>query len=173
VAERPFRGRPGAAQYAQGATLGLDGEHAFGGPGTDADRRQLVGRRHSTLGHLTGASSTRVRSCTVSSATNTWNRWQARVIGEDTVYLLVRTCQSNIHIAQVARTRAFIDGQLLEVRRRAHRRTRTFGAGTQSRRQARRDAGAGEAGLFLYLARPRHFGVRAGGAQGDRACESL
>ncbi len=26
------------------------GEHAFGRPGTDADRRQLVGRRHGTLG---------------------------------------------------------------------------------------------------------------------------
>jgi HAD superfamily hydrolase (TIGR01509 family) len=41
------------------------------------------------------------------------------VIGEDSVYLLVRTCQSNIHVAQAARTRAFLDGQLLDVRRRA------------------------------------------------------
>jgi beta-phosphoglucomutase family hydrolase len=41
-----------------------------------------------------------------------------KVVGEDSVYLLVRTCQSNIHVAQVARTRAFLDGQLLEVRRR-------------------------------------------------------
>ena len=41
-----------------------------------------------------------------------------KVVGEDSVCLLVRTCQSNIHVAQVARTRAFLDGQLLEVRRR-------------------------------------------------------
>ncbi|MEO6351742.1 MAG: beta-phosphoglucomutase family hydrolase [Burkholderiaceae bacterium] len=40
------------------------------------------------------------------------------VVGEDSVSLLVRTCQSNIHVAQAAQTRAFIDGQLLEVRRR-------------------------------------------------------
>ena len=32
--------------------------------------------------------------------------------------LLVRTRQSNIHVAQVARTRAFLDGQLLDVPRR-------------------------------------------------------
>jgi beta-phosphoglucomutase family hydrolase len=41
-----------------------------------------------------------------------------KVVGEDGVYLLVRTCQSNIHVSQVARTRVFLDGQLLEVRRR-------------------------------------------------------
>jgi beta-phosphoglucomutase family hydrolase len=40
------------------------------------------------------------------------------VVGEDGVCQLVRTCQSNVHIAQAARTRAFLDGQLLEVRRR-------------------------------------------------------
>ena len=41
-----------------------------------------------------------------------------KVVGEDTLYLMVRTCQSNIHVAQAARTRAFLDEQLLEVRRR-------------------------------------------------------
>lgn len=41
------------------------------------------------------------------------------VVGEDSVYLLVRTCQSNIHVAQAARTRAFLDGQLVDVRRRS------------------------------------------------------
>jgi beta-phosphoglucomutase family hydrolase len=40
------------------------------------------------------------------------------VVGEDGVYLLVRTCQSNIHVAQGARTRTFLDGQLVDVRRR-------------------------------------------------------
>ena len=40
------------------------------------------------------------------------------VVGEDGVYLLVRTCQSNIHVAQAARTWAFLDGQLVDVRRR-------------------------------------------------------
>jgi beta-phosphoglucomutase family hydrolase len=39
------------------------------------------------------------------------------VVGEDGVYLLVRTSQSNVHVAQVARTRAFLDGQLLEIPR--------------------------------------------------------
>jgi beta-phosphoglucomutase family hydrolase len=40
------------------------------------------------------------------------------IVGEDGVFLLVRTCQSNIHVAQAARTGAFLDGQLLEVSRR-------------------------------------------------------
>ena len=40
------------------------------------------------------------------------------LIGEDTVYLLVRTCQSNLHVAQAARTLAFLDGQLVDVPRR-------------------------------------------------------
>ncbi len=39
-------------------------------------------------------------------------------VGEDGVCLLVRTRQSNVHVAQAARTRAFLDGKLLEVRRR-------------------------------------------------------
>jgi hypothetical protein len=34
------------------------------------------------------------------------------------VCLLVRTCQSHISVAQAARTRAFVDGKLLDVRRR-------------------------------------------------------
>lgn len=42
----------------------------------------------------------------------------SEVVGEDGVCLLVRTCQSNIHIAQAARTRAFLDGQLFDVRHR-------------------------------------------------------
>ena len=39
-------------------------------------------------------------------------------IGGDGVCLVTRTCQSHIHIAQVARTQAFLDGLLLDVRRR-------------------------------------------------------
>jgi beta-phosphoglucomutase family hydrolase len=41
-----------------------------------------------------------------------------KVVGEDRVYLLVRTCQSNIYVAEVERTQAFLDGKLLDVRRR-------------------------------------------------------
>jgi beta-phosphoglucomutase family hydrolase len=40
------------------------------------------------------------------------------VVGADGVCLLVRTIQSNIHVAQAARTRAYLDGQLLDVQRR-------------------------------------------------------
>jgi beta-phosphoglucomutase family hydrolase len=39
------------------------------------------------------------------------------VVEEDSVHLLVRTCQSNIHVAQAARTQAFIDGQILDIPR--------------------------------------------------------
>jgi beta-phosphoglucomutase family hydrolase len=39
-------------------------------------------------------------------------------VGEDGVYMLVHTNQSDIHVAQVARTQAFLNGKLLEVRRR-------------------------------------------------------
>lgn len=42
----------------------------------------------------------------------------SQVFEEDSVHLLVRTCQSNVHVAQAARTRAFKDGQRLDVRRR-------------------------------------------------------
>lgn len=41
-----------------------------------------------------------------------------KIVGEDSVYLLVRTNQSHIHVAQAARTRGFLDGQPLHVRRR-------------------------------------------------------
>ena len=41
------------------------------------------------------------------------------VVGEDSVQLLVRTCQSHIHVAQAARTQVLIGGQPLEVQRRA------------------------------------------------------
>lgn len=41
----------------------------------------------------------------------------AEVVGEDAVCLLVRTSQSNIHVAQAARTRAFVNGQHLNARR--------------------------------------------------------
>lgn len=40
-------------------------------------------------------------------------------IGNDGVHLLVRTCQSNIHLAQAARTRAFVQDELQSVSRRA------------------------------------------------------
>jgi len=43
---------------------------------------------------------------------------ESEAVGEDGVYLRVRTCQSNIHVAQVVRTQAFLDGQLLELPRR-------------------------------------------------------
>lgn len=39
-------------------------------------------------------------------------------VGEDAVRLLVRTCQSHVHVAQVARTQLFLDGRLSEVQRR-------------------------------------------------------
>ncbi|HDZ59583.1 MAG TPA: HAD family hydrolase, partial [Actinobacteria bacterium] len=39
-------------------------------------------------------------------------------VGEDGVYLMVRTNQSHIHVAQVARTQAFVNGRRLDVSRR-------------------------------------------------------
>ena len=73
----------------------------------------------------------------------------ARSVGEDGVYLLVRTCQSNIHVAQAARTQAFVDGELRDGAAPDHRRTGIHRAGIRSRAPARRDAGAGEACFFL------------------------
>jgi beta-phosphoglucomutase family hydrolase len=37
---------------------------------------------------------------------------EGEIVGDDGVYLLVRTSQSNLHVAQAARTQAFIHGQL-------------------------------------------------------------
>ena len=42
----------------------------------------------------------------------------SQVFERDSVHLLVRTCQSNVHVAQVARTRAFKDGHQLNGPRR-------------------------------------------------------
>ncbi len=42
----------------------------------------------------------------------------SEVVGDDSVCLLVRTNQSNIHVAQMVRTRAFVDGTQLEAPRR-------------------------------------------------------
>ena len=42
----------------------------------------------------------------------------SHVVGDDSVYLQVRTSQSRIHVAQAARTRAYIDGRLLDAERR-------------------------------------------------------
>ncbi|MCR4373603.1 MAG: beta-phosphoglucomutase family hydrolase [Acidobacteria bacterium] len=41
----------------------------------------------------------------------------SEVVGDDTVCLLVRTSQSNIHVAQAARTQVFLDRQRLDLRR--------------------------------------------------------
>jgi len=43
----------------------------------------------------------------------------SEIVGDDAVYLLVRTSQSDLHVAQVARTQAFLDGQRLAVERQA------------------------------------------------------
>lgn len=42
----------------------------------------------------------------------------AEIADEDSVYLQMRTSQSHLHVAQVARTQVFLDGRLLDVRRR-------------------------------------------------------
>ena len=42
----------------------------------------------------------------------------SEVFGDDGVCMLVSTNQSNIHVAQVARTQAFLDGHFLDVKRR-------------------------------------------------------
>jgi beta-phosphoglucomutase family hydrolase len=42
----------------------------------------------------------------------------AEAIGDDSVFMLVRTCQSKIYVAQAARTQAYIDGELRAVPRR-------------------------------------------------------
>jgi beta-phosphoglucomutase family hydrolase len=43
---------------------------------------------------------------------------EGEVVGEDGMYLLTRTSQSHIHVAQAVRTRAFLDGQPLDAPRR-------------------------------------------------------
>lgn len=40
---------------------------------------------------------------------------ESSCFGEDGVCLLVRTSQSNIHVAEVARTQAYLDGELLDI----------------------------------------------------------
>ena len=49
---------------------------------------------------------------------NHLEQMEGTVIGDDGLFLLVRTCQSHIYVAQAARTQAFLNGQLLNVRRR-------------------------------------------------------
>ncbi len=52
---------------------------------------------------------------------------EGELVGEDGVCLRVRTSQSNIHVAQSLRTWAFVDGRLLEVRRRVIEEPGTIG----------------------------------------------
>ena len=95
------------------------------------------------------------------------------VVGEDGVYLLVRTCQSHIHVAQAARTRAFVDGQLREGPRRVIDEPGYIG------QELAIDLQQGETLVLeklasFYTSRDHgHLGVRAGGAPGDGACGSL
>jgi len=41
----------------------------------------------------------------------------AEELGDDVVYLETRTCQSHLHVAQAARTRAFVDNRAVDVHR--------------------------------------------------------
>ena len=45
------------------------------------------------------------------STASIWSRWQDEIVGDDGVCLLVRTSQSHVHVAQVARTQMFLDGR--------------------------------------------------------------
>ena len=141
--------------HAQGAPPGLDERHAPGRAGAGADRRELVChvdvRRRST-----GASSTRRKALSQSSTTTPGAAGgRSRRRGR-------RVCwcapASRIHVAQAARTRAFRNGKLRE----AHAGRDATGihrTGVGRRPQARRDAGAGEARLVLYVAGSGHLGA--------------
>ena len=95
----------------------------------------------------TAASSTRGRSSIANSTSKHLEPLAGEVVGEDGVYLLVRTCQSNIHVAQAARTRAFVDGQPREGARRVIDEPGYVGQELVDRPPARRDADTGEARL--------------------------
>jgi trehalose/maltose hydrolase-like predicted phosphorylase len=49
------------------------------------------------------------------------------IVGKDGVCLVVRTSQSHVHVAQVARTQFFLDGRLLEVQRQVIKETSYIG----------------------------------------------
>ena len=162
-----FEDRPGAAHYAQGAPPGLDERHASGRAGAGADCRELVRQGHGAFGDR------RPRRQWRREALSKFNNKHleplaGEAVGEDGVYLLVRTCQSKIHVAQAARTQAFVDGQLRTGPRRVIDEPGYIGQELVDRPPAGRDLGAGKARFFLYLARSGDLGVRPGGAQGDR-----
>ncbi len=94
----------------------------------------------------------------------------SEAVGEDGVYLLVRTCQSNIHVAQAARTRAFSTASFSRSTRQVDRRSRDTSAqefADRASSKARRLV-LEKLASFYTLARPGDFRVRAGGAKGDQ-----
>ena len=83
----------------------------------------------------------------------------AEAFGDDSVFMLVRTCQSKVHVAQAARTQAFIDGELRAVPRRLIDKPEYIGQEFVTRPPARRELGARETCFFVHVARLRDFRV--------------
>ena len=148
------------------------GRHAPGRAGTGADRRELVGRRHGAFGdrrarRQRGREAVSQVQQQAPGAAGGRGRWRGQRVPAGAHLPVEYSCRAGGANASVPRRTASRGPAP------GHRGTGIHRAGTGDRPQARRDAGAGEAGLFLYLARSRHFGVRAGGAQGDCARGSL
>ena len=97
----------------------------------------------------------------------------SEIVAEDGVYLAVRTSQSNIHMAQAARMRAFVDGEVCKKGAPGDSGTELHRTGADDRPSARPDAGAGEDRYFVYLEGSGHFRVQAGGTQSDGSCGSF
>ncbi len=89
-------------------------------------------------------------------------------VGEDGVYLLVRTCQSNVHVAQAARTQVFVKGELRETSRRIIDEPGYIGQELGVELAQGETLVLEKSSLFPYLARSRNLRMRARGAQGDR-----
>ena len=118
AADHTLRGRPGAAQHPRGAAPRLHGRHA------PRSALELSLTAENWSGPVTVRSA--IDGRVVNAGAKLYRKFNNRhleplageVVGEDGVCLLVRTCQSNLHVAQAARTRAFLDGE----RRRSPRR---------------------------------------------------
>ena len=149
VADHDLRGRPGAAHTLKERLVSMSDMHL--GALELALTAENWSATSSSARRSMGASSTRAPSSIANSTTHL-EPLTGEVVGEDGVCLLVRTCQSNLHVAQAARTRAFRNGELLDSPRRPLREPGYIGQEFEVPTRARRDAGAGEARL-VYTSR--------------------
>ena len=97
----------------------------------------------------------------------------SEVFARDSVSLMVRTNQSNIHMAQTARVRAFVDGELREGIRRVIEEPGYIGQELVVDLHQGQTLGLEKIAIVVYVARSCNCRMRAGSTEGCWSCGSF